>query len=107
VVLGKVERKSYRQAVADGRARAFFRSAAVRLGLGAVIGSGKQPLPWIHIDDMVGILLHVRIGRQRAADTTRCRRGRYQPEFIEAFAARLRRPIMWSAPSGWSALGRR
>lgn len=31
-------------------------SFAARLGLGAVLGSGRQPVPWIHIDDAVGLV---------------------------------------------------
>lgn len=30
-----------------------------RLGLGGIIGSGKQYMSWIHLDDVVGIILHV------------------------------------------------
>lgn len=29
-----------------------------RLGLGGQLGNGKQWMPWIHIDDVVGLLLH-------------------------------------------------
>lgn len=102
VVLGKVERKSHLGRLWQiGRARGFLPIIRLPfcLGLGAVIGKGTQMLPWIHIDDMVGILLHV-IDRPAT-------RGRYNAvspgivtnrEFIEAFAARLRRPIMWSVP---------
>ena len=102
VVLGKVERKSYIGRLWQiGRARGFLPIIRLPfcLGLGAVIGTGRQPLPWIHIDDMVGILLHV-IDR---ADT----RGRYNAvspgivtnrQFIEAFGRRLRRRILWSVP---------
>lgn len=31
---------------------------AARLGLGAVLGSGQQAVPWIHLDDAVGLILH-------------------------------------------------
>jgi uncharacterized protein (TIGR01777 family) len=103
VVLGKVERTSYIGKLWQiGRARGFL--PVIRLpfclGLGAVIGTGEQPLPWIHIHDMVGILLHV-IDRR---DT----RGRYNAvspgivmnrQFIEAFGRRLRRPVLWSVPA--------
>ena len=102
VVFGKVERKSYIGRLWQiGRARGFLPIIRLPfcLGLGAVIGTGRQMLPWIHIDDMVGILLHV-IDRPDA-------RGRFNAvspgivtnrEFIEAFARRLRRPVLWSAP---------
>lgn len=103
VVLGKVERASYIGRLWQiGRARGFLPIIRLPfcLGLGAVIGTGEQPLPWIHIDDMVGILLHV-IDR---SDTC----GRYNAvapgivtnrQFIEAFGRRLRRPVLWSAPA--------
>jgi hypothetical protein len=35
-----------------------------RLGAGGRLGSGRQWMPWIHIDDLVGILLHA--GRSEA-----------------------------------------
>ena len=102
VVLGKVERKSHIGRLWQiGRARGFL--PIIRLpfcvGLGAVIGTGRQPLPWIHIDDMIGIMLHA-IDRPETS-------GRYNAvspgivtnrQFIEAFARRLRRPILWSVP---------
>jgi uncharacterized protein (TIGR01777 family) len=83
-----------------GRSRGILPIIVVpfRLGLSAVIGSGRQPVPWIHIDDMVGILLHI-IDRPET-------RGRYNAvapgivtnrEFVEALARRLRRPLVWSA----------
>ena len=31
----------------------------MRLGLGAYIGDGKQFVPWIHIDDLCGIFIHL------------------------------------------------
>jgi uncharacterized protein len=103
VVLGKVERKSnIGRFWQIGKTRGFLPIIRLPfcLGLGAVIGTGNQPLPWIHIDDMVGILLHV----VDQNDT----RGRYNAvapgivtnrQFIEAFARRLRRPVLWSVPA--------
>jgi hypothetical protein len=104
VVLGKVERSSFFGRLWQiGRARGFLPLIRLPfcLGFGAVIGSGRQPLPWIHIDDMVGILLH-------AIDRSDLR-GLYNAvspgivsnrEFITAFGRRLNRPILWSVPEG-------
>jgi uncharacterized protein len=102
VVLGKVERKSDLGRLWQiGRARGFLPIIRLPfcLGVGCVIGQGTQMLPWVHIDDMVGILLHV-IDRPQT-------RGRYNcvspgivtnREFITAFAAQLRRRVRWTVP---------
>lgn len=29
-----------------------------RFGLGAVLGSGQQPAPWLHLQDAVGLIRH-------------------------------------------------
>ncbi len=104
VVLGKVDRKSHLGCLWQvGRARGFLPIIRLPfcLGLGCVIGNGSQMLPWVHVDDMVGILLHV-------IDNT-ATRGLYNAvspgivdnrTFIEAFAERLRRPVLWAAPEG-------
>jgi uncharacterized protein (TIGR01777 family) len=34
------------------------------LGLGSPLGSGNQYMPWIHIDDLVGIFLHAAAQQQ-------------------------------------------
>ncbi len=102
VVLGKVERRSHIGKLWQiGRARGFLPIIRLPfcLGLGAVIGSGRQMFPWIHIDDMVGIILHLidnadAKGRFNAVSpgivTNRV--------FTEAFAKSLGRPIIWSIP---------
>jgi uncharacterized protein (TIGR01777 family) len=102
IVLGKVERKSHLGRLCQiGRARGFLPIIRLPfcLGLGCVIGKGTQMLPWVHIDDMVGIMLHV--------IDNKATHGRYNAvspgivdnrTFIRAFAERLRRPILWSAP---------
>ena len=103
VVLGAVERKSHLGKLwRIGRARGFL--PIVRLPfclfLGATLGHGRQPFPWIHIDDMVGILLRV-IDQSDAS-------GRFNAvapgivtnaEFTRAFAQRLHRRVVWAVPA--------
>lgn len=36
------------------------------LGLGGTLGSGRQPFPWIHVQDLAGIIAH---GLETPADT--------------------------------------
>jgi uncharacterized protein (TIGR01777 family) len=103
VVLGAVERKSLIGKLwRVGRARGFLPIIRLPfcLGLGATLGHGQQPFPWIHIEDMVGILVAV-IDNPNAS-------GRFNAvapgivtnaEFTHAFATRLRRPVVWSAPA--------
>ena len=64
-----------------------------------MIGRGTQMFPWIHIDDMVGVILHT-LDRPEAA-------GRFNAvspgivdnrAFTAAFARALGRPIVWSVP---------
>lgn len=105
VVLGALEGKPVPGTpwrVRVGRTRGFLPIIRMPfcLGLGAVIGHGRQPFPWIHIDDMVALLLHV-------VDHPEMQ-GRYNAvapgivtnrEFTLAFAQRLRRPVVWSVPA--------
>lgn len=103
VVLGDVERKSWLGRFwRIGAARGFL--PIIRLpfcvGLGCSIGTGRQPFPWIHIDDMVGVLVHV-IDHPET-------QGRYNAvspgivdnrTFTQIFARHLRRPVVWTAPT--------
>jgi uncharacterized protein len=103
VVLGRIDRGSFLGRLwRIGRARGFLPIIRLPfcLGAGATLGSGRQPFPWIHIDDMTGILL-------RVIDTPTAD-GRYNAvspgivsnsEFTEAFARALRRPVSWRIPS--------
>jgi len=44
--------------VLSGKGGAYAEIAKpIKLGLGAVLGSGKQPLPWIHINDLSKLFL--------------------------------------------------
>lgn len=102
VVLGSVERMSFFGRLwRIGTTRGFLPIIRLPfcLGLGATIGSGTQPFPWIHIDDMTGILL-------RTIDRTDMS-GRYNAVapgivtnavFTRSFAAHLHRRVVWSVP---------
>lgn len=103
VVLGAVERTSTLGKLwRVGRAHGFLPIIRMPfcLGLGAIMGHGRQPVPWIHIDDAVGVFTHLVDDAQA--------RGRYNAvapgvvsnrEFTQAFARQLRRPVMWAAPA--------
>lgn len=103
VVLGKVERESrLGKFWRVGRARGFLPIIRLPfcLGLGATIGHGNQPLPWIHIDDMVGILIHVIDNPQLTGRFNAVAPGiTTNRVFTEVFAKHLRRPVVWSIPS--------
>lgn len=102
VVLGSIERKSHLGKLwRIGFARGFLPIIRLPfcLGLGAVIGSGKQPFPWIHIEDMVNLII------QSIDDNSM--HGKYNGvspgivtnrEFTNVFAKKLRRRIVWSIP---------
>ncbi|MEM9436035.1 MAG: TIGR01777 family oxidoreductase [Pseudomonadota bacterium] len=103
IVLGAVRKQSFLGRLwRIGRARGVLPLVRLPfcLGLGARFGSGMQPFPWIHIDDMVGILLHV-IDHPETD-------GRYNAvspgivsnrDFTAAFGRSLRRPVVWSVPA--------
>jgi uncharacterized protein (TIGR01777 family) len=103
VVLGAVERKSHIGRLwRIGRVRGFL--PIIRLpfcvGLGAVIGHGNQPFPWIHVDDMVGLLLHVIDQRKLTGLFNAVSPGIVtNRQFTESFASHLHRPIVWSIPA--------
>lgn len=103
IVLADVERKTYPGKLwRIGRTRGVLPMLRLPfcLGIGASFGHGRQPFPWIHIDDMVGILLHV-IDRQDlsgrfnavAPSTTNNR------AFSKSLAEHLNRPIRWTVPN--------
>jgi uncharacterized protein len=75
----------------------------VRMFAGAVLGSGAQWLSWIHLDDLIRLILfavdHPGIsGALNATAPTPVTHG----EFQRALAARLRRPL-WARVPAWLA----
>jgi len=71
-----------------------------RLGLGARLGSGKQWLSWIHVDDFVGAVQHV-LGSESARGPVNLVGPNPVPnaEFTTALGKALSRPTVLSAPA--------
>jgi uncharacterized protein (TIGR01777 family) len=71
-----------------------------RLGIGGHVGSGKQWLPWIHLDDQVGLIRHV-IADDRVSGPLNA----VAPEpatnaqFTTALGRALHRPTVLAAPA--------
>lgn len=103
IVLGAIEQKSgILKFWRIGRSRGFLPIIRLPfcLGVGARIGHGNQPFPWIHVDDTVRLLLHL-------IDTPTLN-GRYNAVapgivnnrvFTDSFAQHLRRRVVWSVPA--------
>lgn len=73
---------------------------AFKLGLGGPIGSGKQWMSWIHIDDMVGVILHCinHSGIQGAVNAT-APNPVINRDFSQTLAAVLKRPAYLTMPA--------
>jgi uncharacterized protein (TIGR01777 family) len=71
-----------------------------RLGLGGRLGSGKQWLSWIHVDDFVGAVQHV-LGSEAARGPVNLVGPNPVPnaEFTTALGKALSRPTVLSAPA--------
>lgn len=70
-----------------------------KLGLGGRLASGKQWMPWIHLDDLIGLFLHAAshadlYGPLNAVAPNPATNG----EFTRALAAALHRPAFLPAP---------
>lgn len=103
IVLGAVEREGFLGRLwRVGRSRGLLPLIRLPfcLALGSVLGTGRQPFPWIHIDDMVGILLRV-IDEPRAAGCYNCVAPGIvdNATFMTEFARHLNRPLFWRVPA--------
>lgn len=70
-----------------------------RFGLGGRLGSGRQWMPWIHLDDLVGLLLHA----ARSSDISGpmnavAPKPATNTEFTRALASALGRPAVFPVP---------
>jgi len=70
-------------------------SKLIRLGVGAVLGSGKQITSWIHIEDLVNMLADMTEGKFPAGTYNAVAPEPVQHRrIIKAMAKRLKRPIL-------------
>jgi uncharacterized protein (TIGR01777 family) len=71
-----------------------------RLGAGGQLGSGRQWMPWIHLDDLVGLLLHA-----AGSDDVRGAMNAVSPhpvtnrDFTRTLARLLHRPALLNVPA--------
>ncbi|KRZ22407.1 Epimerase family protein SDR39U1 [Trichinella pseudospiralis] len=69
------------------------------LGLGGHLASGEQPLPWIHIDDLVGIFIHALMNSNvRGILNAVAPSMITNAEFTKAFGKALHRPTLFPVP---------
>lgn len=76
-----------------------------RLGLGGRLGSGRQWLPWIHLDDEVSALLHLLTAGEGGPYNLCAPEPVRNEEFSRALARALRRPCIARAPASLLRLG--
>jgi len=73
---------------------------AFRLGAGGKLGSGRQWMPWVHVDDVVGILLHaLREERVRGPLNAVGPRPVTNAELTRALGRALHRPAVLAVPA--------
>lgn len=70
-----------------------------RLGLGGLIGSGQQVMPWIHIQDMVSGILHLLYNDVSGAFNFVSPRADSNRVFVKALGAALHRPAIFPVPA--------
>jgi len=76
-------------------------SPPFRLGVGGRLGSGQQWMPWIHIDDLLGLFDHLLTQSGSSGVYNGCAPGPVRNvEFTHALAACLGRPALLPVP-GW------
>ncbi len=71
-----------------------------RLGLGGRLGSGKQWMPWVHIDDICGIIIHLLENEKLTGPFNAVApNSATNAEFTKALAASLNRPAILPVPA--------
>ncbi len=71
-----------------------------RLGLGGPLGTGQQWMPWVHLDDVVGIILHaLSTPSLRGPVNATAPQPVRNKDFTRTLAALLHRPAVLPAPA--------
>lgn len=71
-----------------------------RLGLGGRLGSGKQWMPWIHLDDQVALIDHLLLHQDASGPFNACAPGVVRnADFTHTLARTLHRPALLPAPA--------
>lgn len=71
-----------------------------RYGLGGPLGSGRQPFPWIHLDDEVGAVVFLLEQDSLSGPCNLCAPEQVDNEgFTRALGQTLRRPAFLRAPA--------
>jgi hypothetical protein len=69
-----------------------------RMGVGGKVGSGKQWMPWIHIEDLVGIMQYALARPLRGPVNGVAPYPVINADFTKALAAALKRPAFFPVP---------
>lgn len=71
-----------------------------KFGLGGKLGSGRQWMPWVHVDDVVGIMLHAAATEQvRGPINATGLHPATNAQFTQALGKVLGRPTFFSVPA--------
>lgn len=102
IVLGHLKHKHFWASlkhIREDRGALPTMRLAFDLGLGATIGHGRQPFPWIHLDDMVALIIHAIDHRQLHGNYNAVAPGIVcNKDFTNAFARRTNKQVRWSIP---------
>jgi uncharacterized protein (TIGR01777 family) len=71
-----------------------------QLGLGSALGRGDQPMPWIHIDDLTGIYLHI-IRNQLTGCFNAVTSCDSNKQFMQALAMEMKKPFFLPNVPAW------
>ncbi len=93
-----------RTGIVLGRDGAAFRQLRMvfKSGIGGRLGSGRQWMPWIHIDDMRAAIVHAACSETMSGPFNGCAPNPVRNiDFTRKFAAALHRPVIFPVP-GWA-----